>query len=118
MPISSSGDSMPSGGVSKKTVVVLGVDGYLGWATALHLSQAGHDVVGIDSLVRSSWDRECGTQSLIPIKSMSQRVSLWNRLTGRSIRWRLMELRSAHAVPEVVREIRPDALIHFAEQRS
>ena len=38
--------------MAKKTVVVLGVDGYLGWATALHLSQAGHDVVGIDSLVR------------------------------------------------------------------
>src|SRR2546428_10959302 len=104
MPISSSGDSMPSGGVSKKTVVVLGVDGYLGWATALYLSQAGHDVVGIDSLVRRSWDRECGIQSLIPIKRLPHRVRLWNRLTGRSIRWRLIELRSAQAVAEVVRD--------------
>src|SRR5256712_10072772 len=101
MPISSSGDSMPSGGVSKKTVVVLGVKGYLGWATALHLSQAGHDVVGIDSLVRRRWDRECGTQSLIPIKSMPQRVSLWKGLTGRTIRWRLMDLRNARAVSEL-----------------
>jgi UDP-sulfoquinovose synthase len=104
--------------VSKKTVVVLGVDGYLGWATALHLSQAGHDVVGIDSLVRRQWDRECGTQSLIPIKSMPQRVSLWNRLTSRTIEWRKMDLRDARAVTALVKETQPDALIHFAEQRS
>jgi len=97
---------------------VLGVDGYLGWATALHLSQAGHDVVGIDSLVRRRWDRECGTQSLIPIKTMPQRVSLLKRLTGRTIRWRLMDLCNPRAVSDLVRDIQPDALIHFAEQRS
>jgi len=104
--------------LGKKTVAVLGVDGYLGWATALHLSRAGHDVVGIDSLVRRQWDRECGTQSLIPIKSMSQRIRLWRRLTGRTITWRRMDLRDAGAVTALVREIQPDALIHFAEQRS
>src|SRR5256885_4496656 len=108
----------PGLGLAKKTVVVLGMDGYLGWATALHLSQAGHDVGGIDSLVRRRWDRECGTQSLIPIKSMPQRVALWKRLTGRSIRWRLMDLRDARAVTALVRDVQPDALVHFAEQRS
>src|SRR5438477_1199106 len=104
--------------MAKKTVAVLGVDGYLGWATAMHLSQAGHDVVGIDSLVRRQWDRECDTQSLIPIKSMSQRTSLWQRLTGRTITWRRMDMRDAGAVTALVRDVQPDALIHFAEQRS
>jgi UDP-sulfoquinovose synthase len=104
--------------LAKKTVAVLGIDGYLGWATAMHLSQAGHDVVGIDSLVRRQWDRECDTQSLIPIKSMSQRVSLWQRLTGRTIVWRKMDLCNAEAVTALVRDVQPDALIHFAEQRS
>src|SRR5437762_5724640 len=108
----------PGAPVSKKTVIVLGIDGYLGWATALHLSQAGHDVVGIDSLVRRRWDRECGTQSLIPIKSMPQRVTLWKRLTGLTIRWRPMDLCDARAVTELVQQIQPDAPIHFAEQRS
>jgi UDP-sulfoquinovose synthase len=104
--------------LAKKTVIVLGVDGYLGWATALHLSQAGHHVVGIDSLIRRRWDRECGTQSLIPIKTMPQRVSLWHRLTGRTIAWRHLDLCDAHAVTELVQEFQPDALVHFAEQRS
>src|SRR6266704_2023934 len=49
---------------------------------------------------------------------MPQRVSLWKRLTGRSIRWRRMDLRNARAVTELVRDVRPDALVHFAEQRS
>jgi UDP-sulfoquinovose synthase len=99
-------------------VVVLGIDGYLGWATALHLSAHGHQVVGVDSLVRRRWDVECGTQSLIPIRSMGQRVKLWHKLTGRTIDWRKMDLCDAAAVTEMIREVRPAALIHFAEQRS
>src|SRR5438094_6461976 len=108
----------PGAPVSKKTVIVLGIDGYLGWATALHLSAAGHDVIGIDSLVRRRWDRECGTRSLIPIRSMPERVRLWHRLTGRRIEWRHMDLCDARAVSELISETRPDALVHFAEQRS
>src|SRR5438270_5698359 len=104
--------------MSRGSVVVLGVDGYLGWATALHLSAAGHEVVGIDSLVRRRWDRECGTQSLVPIKTMPQRVNSWRRLTSRTIDWRQMDLCDARAVTQLVREVRPEALVHFAEQRS
>src|SRR5436190_18414040 len=108
----------PGAPVSKKTVIVLGIDGYLGWPTALHLSSAGHAVVGIDSLVRRRWDKECGTQSLIPIKTMPQRVSLWRRRSGRSIDWRHMDICDSRAVIELIREVQPDALVHFAEQRS
>jgi UDP-sulfoquinovose synthase len=104
--------------VSKKTVIVLGVDGYLGWATALHLSQHGHEVVGIDSLVRRRWDRECGTQSLIPIQSMPRRVALWRKLTGKTIDWRKMDLRDTAAVNQLIFDVQPDAIVHFAEQRS
>src|SRR5438132_11643699 len=105
----------PGAPVSKKTVIVLGIDGYLGWATALHLSKAGHDVVGIDSLVRRRWERECGTQSLIPIKSMTQRVALWKRLTGRTIGWRPTHLCDPRAVTESAQQRRPHALTHCAE---
>src|SRR5437764_4344102 len=108
----------PRAPVRKKSVIVLGIDGYLGWATALHLSHAGHDVIGIDSLIRRRWDRECGTQSLIPIKTMPQRVKLWRRLTGQRIDWRPMDLCDARAVTELISELQPDALVHFAEQRS
>ena len=104
--------------MSKKTVIVLGADGYLGWATALHLSKHGHDIVGVDNLIRRQWDRECGTQSLIPIQTMPRRVALWKRVSGKTIAWRRMDLRSTAAVNQLIFEIQPDAVIHFAEQRS
>ena len=35
-----------------KKVLVLGGDGFCGWPTALHLSNAGHDVTVLDNLSR------------------------------------------------------------------
>ena len=101
-----------------KTVLVLGADGYLGWATSLHLSKHGHEVVAVDSLVRREWDRQCGTQSLVPIRSMPQRIKRWQAVSGRSISWRKLDLRDAAAVHRLIEEFQPDALVHFAEQRS
>ncbi|MEM3226274.1 MAG: NAD-dependent epimerase/dehydratase family protein, partial [Saccharolobus sp.] len=30
-------------------VLILGVDGYLGWALALRLAKRGHEVIGVDN---------------------------------------------------------------------
>jgi len=100
------------------TVLVLGADGYLGWATCLHLSAGGYQVIAADSLVRRRWDRECGTRSLIPIRSMPERVRLWQKLTGRRIAWSRLDLGDASAVADLVAQAQPEAVVHFAEQRS
>ena len=42
--------------ISGQSVLVLGGDGYCGWPTALHLSQAGYGVCIVDNLSRRSWD--------------------------------------------------------------
>ncbi len=49
-------------------VLVLGGDGYLGWPTALHLSDRGHDVAVLDNFVRRRYDEELGVCSLVPIE--------------------------------------------------
>ena len=41
-------------------VLILGGDGYCGWATALYLSKKGHDVAIVDSFVRRQWDFDLG----------------------------------------------------------
>ena len=99
-------------------VLVLGADGYLGWPTALHLSAAGHDVVAADSLIRRRWDRLCGTQSLVRIASMVRRVERWKRLTGRQIVWARIDLCHLPSITALVARYNPDAVVHFAEQRS
>ena len=37
-------------------ILILGGDGYLGWPTALHLSDSGHDVGVVDNFVRRQYD--------------------------------------------------------------
>jgi UDP-sulfoquinovose synthase len=99
-------------------VLVLGADGYLGWPTALHLSARGHDVVAVDSLVRRRWDRQLGTPSLVPLGSMDTRVGRWKAESGRSIEWVRVDLCNNKALRELIARHRPDAVVHFAEQRS
>ena len=99
-------------------VIVLGADGYLGWPTSLHLSARGHDVIAADNLIRRRWDVLCGTESLVPIASMPKRVARWKALTGRDIKWEKLDLTSLADTTALVTQYRPDAIVHFAEQRS
>jgi UDP-sulfoquinovose synthase len=99
-------------------ICILGADGYLGWPTALHLSARGHEVVGVDSLVRRRWDRQLGTHSLVPLASMENRVARWREESGRRIEWLRADLRDLQALRELIERTRPEAIVHFAEQRS
>ena len=99
-------------------IAVLGADGYLGWPTALHLSARGHDVVAVDSLVRRRWDDECGTDSLVAIASMPERVARWQAESGHRIEWHELDLCDAGAVDRLFRSTQPEAVVHYAEQRS
>ena len=49
-------------------ILVLGGDGYLGWPTALHLSEHGHEVAVADNFARRHYDDELGVESLVPIE--------------------------------------------------
>jgi UDP-sulfoquinovose synthase len=100
------------------SVLVLGADGYIGWPMAMHLSRLGHHVVAVDNLSRRRWDREGGTYSLLPLHSMSQRVRRWRQLTGKEIVWRRADMQDFAAIDALFAEFKPDAVVHFAEQRS
>ena len=99
-------------------ILVLGGDGYLGWPTALHLSAAGHEVGVSDNFVRRTYDHELGVDSLVPIAPLHERVSTWRSLTGRELAVYPGDLCDAPFVHNMVRDFRPDAVVHFAEQRS
>jgi UDP-sulfoquinovose synthase len=99
-------------------IIVLGADGYLGWPTALHLSAIGHEVVAADNLIRRRWDVLCGTESLVPIASMKRRVERWRLVSGKEIKWEKLDLTSLPDTTALITQYRPDAVVHFAEQRS
>ena len=109
----SGGDNRP------KKVFVLGGDGFCGWPTALHLSDAGHEVVIIDNLSRRKIDVELGAQSLTPISSPEVRVDTWNSMTGQNLRYVYMDLAGEYdKFTQLLKDEKPDTIVHFAEQRA
>jgi UDP-sulfoquinovose synthase len=99
-------------------VLVLGGDGYLGWPTALHLSDSGHETAVLDNFARRGYDRELGVQSLVPIQDLDTRIAAWEEVSGRRIPSYVGDLLDADFVYTVLREFEPDAIVHFAEQRA
>jgi UDP-sulfoquinovose synthase len=100
-------------------VLILGGDGFCGWATALHLSDAGHDIVIVDNLSRRKIDVELGIESLTPIATPSNRLKAWKEITGRKIGFETLDIaREYDRLVDLLRRELPDTIIHFAEQRA
>jgi UDP-sulfoquinovose synthase len=100
-------------------VIVLGGDGFCGWPTALHLSKGGHDVVIVDNLSRRAIDDELGVTSLTPIRPIQERLWVWQEVSGREIRFENITVGEDYdALLALIMRERPDAIIHFAEQRA
>lgn len=100
-------------------VIVFGGDGFCGWPTSLHLSSLGHEVTIVDNLSRRKIDIELECESLTPIKPMSIRLQAWQELTGRRIEFvNLNVAQNYRQLLDLLLAVRPDAVVHFAEQRS
>lgn len=99
-------------------IVVLGGDGYCGWATALYLSARGHAVSIVDNFARRQWDYELGVQTLTPIRPLVERLRIWRQLTGKTIELHVGDVTDYDFLASVVRAEEPQAVVHFAEQRS
>jgi UDP-sulfoquinovose synthase len=99
-------------------ILVLGGDGYLGWPTALYLSRRGHQVGVVDNMVRRQYDVEMGVSSLVPIVRLDQRVDRWRDVSGFTMDLFEGDLTDAAFVSETLAAFQPEAVVHFAEQRS
>jgi len=103
----------------KKKVIVLGGDGFCGWPTCLYLSDQGHDVVNVDNLSRRNIDNELGCDSLTPIKSPEVRVQAWKEVSGKDIKFVNLDVAKDYdLLVQLIKEEKPDSIIHFAEQRA
>lgn len=100
-------------------IAVLGGDGFCGWPTALHLSDIGNDVLIVDNGSRRRIDDELGAYSLTPIRTLDERVAAWKEITGKEIRTFDIDIAQDYdALREFLATEKPDAVVHFAEQRS
>src|SRR5271165_6190162 len=99
-------------------IAVLGGDGYCGWATALYLSNKGHSIAIVDNYVRRQWDHELGVQTLTPIRPLAERLAVWYQLTGKDIELFVGDITDYEFLSSTMKRFEPEAVVHFAEQRS
>jgi len=100
-------------------IIILGGDGFCGWPTALHLSNAGFEVVIVDNLSRRKIDLELECWSLTPIKPMGTRLKAWKEVSGKDIQFYNFDVSKNYVqLLDLIKEYEPDAIVHFAEQRA
>lgn len=99
-------------------IIIIGGDGYLGWPTAMYLSRRGHDVLAVDNFARRQADHELGTDSLIPIRPLHERVQTWHEVANRDIEMEVGDITDYDFISCVVKDFHPDAIVHYGEQRS
>ncbi|MBI4594655.1 MAG: NAD-dependent epimerase/dehydratase family protein [Candidatus Rokubacteria bacterium] len=99
-------------------VFIAGIDGYLGWALAVHLAQKGHEVAGLDAYYRRDWVAEVGSQSATPIRRMTERLGAFHDHFEQGLDFRRGDLQSYNLVLNMFRSFEPEAIVHLGEMPS
>jgi UDP-sulfoquinovose synthase len=103
------------GEVQAVRILIAGMDGYLGWSLAQHLTGRGHDVAGADAMLRRAWVAEMRSASAIPIASINDRLAALREHTGQVIPFWSGDLRNYDLVERMFREFEPEAIVHLSE---
>jgi len=100
-------------------VIVLGGDGFCGWPCAVNLAEQNHDVIIVDNLSRRKIDIDLEVESLTPISSITERLSAWEEIGGKPMRFLNMDISKQYQkLLNLLIDEKPDSVIHFAEQRA
>lgn len=101
-------------------ILITGIDGYVGWPTALRVSKRFPDskILGIDNYGRRRWVEECGAVSAIPIFSMEERLAAAKEHGFKNIQFQEGDLVERNWVMSLVKNFKPDVILHIASQPS
>lgn len=96
-------------------VIILGIDGYLGWPLALKLAKLGCKVSGIDNFLRRDAVAEKGSKSVVPIADIHTRIKKAKELYNVDIDFREMDLLNRDELGAYLDEVKPEAVVHYGE---
>ena len=101
-------------------ILLTGIDGYVGWPTALRLSKVfpNAQITGIDNLGRRKWVEECGSVSAIPIYDMNTRIQTAKKHGFGNIHFVEGDLVDRSFVYDLLKQYRPAVILHLASQPS
>ena len=99
-------------------ILILGGDGYLGWPTAMNLTDKGHEVAVVDNYLRRNLCREEDSEPLFDVPNLHERTRIWELKTGYTIAVLIGDLAQWDFIAHVFKKFTPEAVIHYAEQPS
>ena len=99
-------------------ILILGIDGYIGWPLALKQLSIGNEVFGIDNLSRRKNVNEMNSWSAIPILSIKERIKNLQKTYGNKIHFQEGDLLDRDFTNDIVKSFQPDSIVHLAEQPS
>ncbi|KKN02882.1 hypothetical protein LCGC14_1113230 [marine sediment metagenome] len=97
-------------------ILILGIDGYLGWPLAQYLANKGHEVSGVDDYSRRQFVKEMRSDSAIPIAPMFKRREAFQDYYGYKPDFMEFNIYTSpiHLI-SMIRQVKPDTIVHFAE---
>jgi UDP-sulfoquinovose synthase len=102
-------------------ILILGIDGYIGWPLALHLLNLGHEIYGLDNYSRRTRVEDLvGSNSLTPISSPHERriiLRQYGNFKDEIARFTLGDFVPT-ALSNMLKEFQPECIVHLAEQPS
>lgn len=99
-------------------VLIIGIDGYLGWSLTQYLSTRNHEVGGIDAYYRREQVKEVGSQSAIPIVDPKNRIEAYKDTYNKDIYWVEGDVIDWETTSKIFEEFKPDAVVHLGENPS
>lgn len=105
----------------KDSIAIFGADGYIGWPLSIHLGCRNPDkkIVLVDNLVTRKLVKSVGSRSLVPIKSMKERVESYEKITGQNnLEFVFADARDPETVDRIFAKYLPSSVVHLAQQRS
>ncbi len=103
---------------TRMKILIMGVDGYIGFPLALRLLNRGHQVYGIDNFITRKRVANVNSDSALPILSFKERNARIKKFFGRNVTFFYGDATNPEFMYRAIEKSRPDAIVHLAEQRS
>jgi len=99
-------------------ILLLGVDGYIGYALAQNLLVRGHELKGVDNFLRRKMVNERGLESIIPISNMVERAMALRELGNYWSTSHIDIAQDYEGLAHIVDLFKPKVIINLAQQPS
>ena len=84
----------------------------------MYFANKGHKVFAVDNLCKRKIESEYGIEPINLIKPFQERIKIWNKNQKNSIEYLVTDLLNYKTLCEILSNLKPDAIIHYAEQPS